>query len=590
MRRSLRWRVGPDNRVDGEDLAARLGVAGPVARLLIARGYADPESASAFLNPGDQDIHDPFLLPDMERAVARIAAALESGETIGVYGDYDVDGVTSAALLSRVLQCLAANPEQILTRVPHRKRDGYGLTPATVEMFHQAGASLLISTDCGISCHDAADCARDKGLDFIITDHHEPGDTVPNAYAVVNPKLKGSLYPFRELAGVGVAFKVGEAVSHARGVPASTYRPRFLDLVALGTVADNAPLTDENRAMARLGLAAMSTSRKAGLRALLDSGGGPRRPLTSSTISFQIAPRLNAVGRVDDADVALQLLLTSDARLAQQLTSRLEHLNDQRRNEQERIWHDARDRIARDKLWQDKVLVVDGPNWHQGVVGIVAGRLADQFHRPALVIATDGVQGRGSARSAANFPVLDALRHCDDLLRDYGGHSMAAGLDVLEENIPHLRKRLNEFADGLLSEDELVPSLDVDMELLPEEVCARTLSDLARMEPFGAGNREPVWVARGLELAQARAFGREAEKPHLGLRLEADGMHPTEAVWWRMAREMSSLTTHRKYDVVFRLEANHFGNAALRLNVQDVAACESSGDADFPDAVSDPDW
>lgn len=586
----MRWRVGADNRTSGDDLAAVLGIAAPVARLLVQRGYHQPEAAHAFLHAGEQDLHDPNLLPDMEIAVARIARALENRETIGIYGDYDVDGVTSAALLSRVLQCLAPDPAKVVTRVPHRRRDGYGLSPATVDMFHQAGATLLISTDCGISCHDAADCAREKGVDFIITDHHEPGDTLPNAYAVVNPKRADSRYPFRGLAGVGVAFKVGEAVSAARGVPAGKYRPRFLDLVALGTVADNAPLIDENRAMARLGLAAMNATRKAGLRALLGSAGALRRPVNSSTIGFQIAPRLNAVGRVDDADIALQLLLTADANLAHNLTGRLEELNEQRRREQERIWQEAKQCILANGLSGDKVLVVHGRNWHQGVVGIVAGRLADQFHRPALVIATDGVEGRGSARSSGDFPVLDALRGCDELLRDYGGHSQAAGLDLLEENIPHLRKRLNDYADGLLSDEDLLPCLDVDMELQPSEVCARTLSDLARMEPFGAGNREPVWVVRNLELAQARAFGKGGEKPHLGLRLEADGMNPVEGVWWRMAREIPNLPPKRPYDVVFRMEANHYGNAALRLNVQDVAPGESSADMDFSDAAPDPDW
>jgi single-stranded-DNA-specific exonuclease len=529
----------------------------------------------------------------MERAASRIAKALEDGEKIGIYGDYDVDGVTSAALLARVLHCLVRSPELIVARVPHRRRDGYGLTPETIDQFHEQQVTLLISTDCGISCHDAALRARALGLDFIITDHHEPGDALPEAYAVVNPKRADSTYPFRDLAGVGVAFKVGEAVAAMRGIPADKYRPRFVDLVALGTVADNAPMRGENRAMARLGLNAMAQTRKVGLRALLGatgSAGSAQRPVTASMISFQLAPRLNAVGRVDDAAIALELLLTADAARAHSLVDRLEELNGQRRTEQERIWNEAKQCILANGLSGDKVLVVHGKNWHQGVVGIVAGRLADQYHRPALVIATDDVSGRGSARSAGNFPVLDALRDCDALLKDYGGHSQAAGFDLLVEDIPHLRQRLNQFADSRITEDDLVPCLDVDMEMTPSEVCARTLSDLARMEPFGAGNREPVWLVRNLELTQARAFGKAGDKSHLGLKLQGDGMAPAEAVWWRMAKSMGDLPLRKPFDVVFRLEHNHYGNCALRLNVQDLAPGDSMGDSDFADAPVDPDW
>jgi single-stranded-DNA-specific exonuclease len=582
--------VRDENRAEGDELAAQLSIAAPVARLLIQRGLGDPEAADAFLRSGHQDMHDPFLMIDMERVVARISRALESGEKIGIYGDYDVDGVTSAALLARVLRCLVKDPDQILVRVPHRRRDGYGLTPDTVDQFHAQQVTLLISTDCGISCHDAALRARAVGVDFIITDHHEPGETLPEAYAIINPKRAGSQYPFRELAGVGVAFKVGEAVASARGIPAEKYRPRFVDLVALGTVADNAALVGENRAMARLGLNAMAQTKKAGLRALLGAGGAAHRPVTASSISFQIAPRLNAVGRVGDAGMALDLLLTSDASHAHQLVSQLESLNDERRAEQERIWTEAKQFILANGLSGDKVLVVHGKNWHQGVVGIVAGRLADQFHRPALVIATDDEAGRGSARSAGNFPVLDALRDCDGLLRDYGGHSQAAGFDLLVEDIPHLRSRLNQFAEGRLTEDDMAPRLDIDMEMTPSEVCARTLSDLARMEPFGAGNREPVWVVRNLELTNLRAFGKQSDKSHLSLTMRADDMAPAECVWWRMAKQKAELALKKEFDVVFRLEQNHYGNCALRLNVQDLAPSETMGDSDFADPAVDPDW
>lgn len=589
---AVRWRVGPAGEAEGRELTEQLGVAPPVARLLAQRGIADPQDAHRFLHPSIQDLHDPLLLRDMDVAVARINRALDAGETIAVYGDYDVDGVTSAALLGRVLGKLAKHPDTILARVPHRARDGYGLSPNTMDALHADGATLVISADCGISARDAADRARALGMDLIITDHHEPGDRLPDACAVINPKRADCPYPFRELAGVGVAFKLGEAVAASRGVTPDKYQPHFLDLVALGTVADNAPLLDENRAMARIGLARLSQTRKAGLRALLGALGAFHRPITASNISFQVAPRLNAVGRVDDAAIALELLTTTDAERAHDLVALLERLNAQRREEQERIWREAMTCIQKERMLGDKVIVVHGENWHRGIVGIVAGRIADQYHRPALVMAADDEVARGSARSPGNFPVIEALRDSDrhGLLMDFGGHSQAAGFDMLTKDIPALRTRLNAFADGLLTDDDIIPCLDVDMEVLPGEISAATLRDLSRMEPFGAGNREPLWVARGLRVAKCGRFGKQNDRPHLSLKMQADGMDLTECVWWRMASRIADFPENRAFDVVFRMEPNHFGNGALRLNVQDIAPSETGGDGDFGDPGPDPDW
>lgn len=582
--------MGSANKGEGDALAAQLGVAAPVARLLVQRGFSDPQMAHQFLNPSPDQLHSPDQMPDMARAAARIAKALDDGETIGVYGDYDVDGVTSAALLGRVLGKLASSPDKVVVRVPHRRRDGYGLSPETMDMLHAEGATVIVSADCGVSAHEAALRAKALGIDLIVTDHHEPGDTLPDAYAVVNPKRADSTYPFRDLAGVGVAFKVGEAVAALRGIAPHLYRPRFLDLVALGTVADNAPLVDENRAMARIGLASLSQTKKAGLRTLLAATGVISRPITAGVVSFNIAPRLNAVGRVDDAALGLELLMTSDGARAQELVALLERLNDERRTEQERIWGEAMDSIRKQGLHADKVILVSGANWHKGVVGIVAGRLADRFHRPALVVATDDTMARGSARSATNFPVIDALRDCHDILKDYGGHSQAAGFDLLLENLPQLRERLNLFADHYLTDEDVLPTLDVDMEILPQEICTATLRDLARMEPFGSGNREPVWVSRNLLMIGSSCFGKQTDRPHLSMKMRGEGMDPTECVWWRQASRQGEFAPNREFDVVFRMEPNHFGAAALRLNVQDAVPSESSFDAGFAEMAADPVW
>jgi single-stranded-DNA-specific exonuclease len=557
----------------------------------VSRGISTEDEARGFLHPDVSQLHDPHLLADMDRAVERISRALDTGETIAIYGDYDVDGVTSAALLGRVLTKLARTPDSIKTHVPHRRRDGYGVNEETIDLLHGEGATLIISADCGVSAHAAALRAKSIGIDFIVTDHHEPQETLPEAYAIINPKRADCDYPFRDLAGVGVAFKLAEALSGARGIDASKFRPHFLDLVALGTIADNAPLLNENRAMVCLGLLKLAETRKAGLRALLASVGAYQRAIRSSTISFQVAPRLNAVGRVDDAALGLELLMTQDVARAQELVTMLERLNEQRREEQERIWHEASDAIKVQGLADDKVIVVFGSNWHKGVVGIVAGRLADTFHRPALVVATDGDVARGSARSAAPFPMIEALGSCRELLMDYGGHSQAAGFDLMVENLPALREGLNRFADDYLQAEDIQPSLDVDLEIDAHEITAATLKDLARLEPFGAGNREPLWLVRDLTVVNASCFGKSDDRPHLSLRLSGDGLGATEGVWWRKATRASQFPPSARFDMVFRMEENHYGNGALRLNVQDAAPAEEAWDVDFgvPSAEAFPD-
>ncbi|HEY3413244.1 MAG TPA: single-stranded-DNA-specific exonuclease RecJ [Armatimonadota bacterium] len=577
----MRWKLAAECRADGNALAAALGVAPPIGRLLAQRGVLEEDAALRFLNPDVTDLHDPFLLCDMDKAVSRLSSAMDAGEVIAVFGDYDVDGITSAALLGRVLGKLARKPGTIKTYVPHRHRDGYGLSPETIDHLHAEGAVVVVSADCGISGHAAAERATALGIDLIVTDHHEPQATLPDAYAIVNPKREGSRYPFRDLAGVGVAFKLAQALASRRGVTLEKFWPRFLDLVALGTVADNAPLLDENRAIVQLGLLRLSDTRKAGLRALLAAVGALQRPIRAATISFQVAPRLNAVGRVDDAALGLELMMTQDVTRAQELVAMLERLNDQRREEQERIWQEASDAIRAQGLAQDKVIVVHGANWHKGVVGIVAGRLADVYHRPALVVATDGDVARGSARSASSFPMIDALGACRDFLTDYGGHSQAAGFDMLVANLPGLRAGLNRFADGYLEEDDIIPSLDVDLEIEPYEITLAAFRDLARLEPFGAGNREPLWMARGFKVLSATCFGRADDRAHLSLRVCGEGMGPTDCVWWRKAARIDQFTPNSRCDMVFRMEQNHFGNGGLRLVIQDAVPGGTGGDSEF---------
>lgn len=576
-------------RRQANELAAALGIAPPVARLLVQRGFDDQDSASRFLHPGTADFNDPRLLPDIGPAISRISRALEARERITVYGDYDADGVTSAALLGRVLKRLAADAGAVSVRVPHRHVNGYGLSPDTVRQLHaEESPAVLITADCGISAIEGAQCARELGIDLVITDHHEPGDRLPDALAIVNPKRADSSYPFRDLAGVGVAYKLGEALAMDRGVQPWVYASHYLDLVTLGTVADNAPLLGENRALVRLGLPRLETSRKAGVRALIGAA-GITRSLNAASISFQLAPRLNAVGRVDDAAKALELLMTPDPTRAASLVETLERLNGARREEQERIWQEATEAIKNRGLIRDLVMLVTGRDWHKGVIGIVAGRLSEIYHRPVLVAAVDGEMARGSARSAADFPMIDALRACRDLLGDFGGHSQAAGFDIAADHLEEFRIRLNDFAVSAgLDQEKIQPCLDIDTEVSADEIGPDTLRHLKLMEPFGSGNPEPLFVARNLLVVSSTRFGRQADRPHLSLKVRGEGMEPTECVWWRMAEEFARFEGQAELDIVFRLESGYLDNGSVRLNVQDAHISAEAVDPGFADPGPDP--
>ncbi len=561
-----RW-VTKGTRGQASELSEALNVVPAVADLLASRGYSSVADAQRFLRPDESGIHDPFLLADMQKAVERLNKALRAGERIGVYGDYDVDGVTSAALLKRTLGRLAQSPDLIFARVPHRVRDGYGLSPDAVDQAADEGCTVLISADCGISSYDAVQQARKRGVDLIITDHHEPGDELPGALAVINPKRKDTDYPFRDLAGVGVAFKLCEALCQARELDVSSYRQHFLDLVALGTVADSAPLVDENRVFVTMGLPLIVETRKKGLQMLVNS---MRRPISTSTISYQIGPRINAVGRVDDAAQALELLTTNEPVRAGELVSLLERLNNTRREYQDRVQAESIQYIEQNRLLEDRVLMVVGRNWPTGVVGIVAGRLAEEFGRPAFVVSCEGEEARGSARSAGSFSVVEALKTCSDCLKDYGGHSQAAGFDAHVDKLSEIRTRLNTYADSVLTDDDLVPTIEIDLELEPGEIGAELLADVAALAPFGTGNAEPLWLCRNLKLLDSQRFRSANGNSHLRLKLSTGDSDSVEAIWWKKGELSEDIGLWASVDAVFTLESNVGYGAEYRLRLQDV--------------------
>jgi single-stranded-DNA-specific exonuclease len=563
------WRC-PTPVVDGrEDLARALELSPTVAGLLIARGQSDPESARRFLHPSLDDLHDPCLLPDVEPAVDRLARAIESGEKILVHGDYDVDGVCAAALMTRVLRALGANVEPF---VPHRREDGYDLRVGTVERSHQQGFPLILTVDCGIVAYEAAARARELGIDLIVTDHHEPGQTLPEAVAVVNPQRADSSYPFPSLAGVGVAYKVAHALVRKLGVPETSFRTKFLDLVALGTAVDCMPLVDENRVFVKFGLEALARTGKPGLKALMAAAGVTPAALDARTLGFALGPRINAVGRVDAAHYALELLLTGDEREAQSLAMRLERCNQERQEAQNRILSEALEQARAQERAADPVLVLADAHWHGGVIGIVASKLVEIMGRPTVMIALEGDTGRGSARSVDGFHISQALDACRDMLDRCGGHAQAAGFDVRADRVDEFRQALCRQAAGVLTEEMLQPRFEVDAFLDPAEVTLRLAHELRVLEPYGHGNPLPLFATRALPLMIAQEMrARTGTVPHLSLRCRLPAGSPVQAIFWRNGEKAEELRGAAAIDLCYHLEINEFrGARELRLNVKDL--------------------
>lgn len=464
-------------------------------RLLAARGLTTAEAAEAFLKADLGTLSDPFLLSGVPEAVDRIVRAIHRGEEIAVFGDYDVDGQTSVAMLLRVLRGFGA---KVRPYIPRRLEEGYGLSIDALQVLQQAGCTLVISVDCGITSLDEAVWAKDAGLDLIITDHHQPGDTLPEAVSVVNPKIDG-VEAWRDLAGVGVAFKVAEGVGQAMGAGREVAHA-YVDLVALGTVADVVPLVHENRVLVRAGLARINSDEALpGIRALCDVA-GVNRPVRAGHIGFSVAPRLNAVGRIGDARGGLDLLMAGSYDEALPIARELDRANRHRQALEARVVEEATQIIEEMAMADEPSLVVYNEGWHVGVVGIAASRLVEAYYRPAVVLTYDEGFARGSARSIPGFDLYDALASCRDLFTAFGGHKAAAGLTLPVENVPEFQQRFAEVASERLSDEDLVPQLEIDSSVGLDEITLEWIEQLSLLEPFGLGNPTPVFAATGVRL------------------------------------------------------------------------------------------
>ncbi|MDI6869978.1 MAG: single-stranded-DNA-specific exonuclease RecJ [Bacillota bacterium] len=560
-----RW-LWPETVEEQVGALVKGGIHPVLARILVSRGFTDLAAAQAFLEPG-RCFEDPWALSGMAAAVRRVEAALAAGERIRVYGDYDVDGLASTALLA---EYLAGRGGRVDFRLPSRFEEGYGLSRQAVEEAAADGIRLLITVDCGVTAVAEVARAAELGLDVIITDHHEPPAVLPRAVAVLNPKQPGCPYPFKELAGVGVAFKLVQALAGVGCNEAREALANHLDLVALGTVADVVPLVGENRLYARWGLDRLRQAPRPGLAALLQVGGLDRKS-DSAVISFGLAPRLNAAGRLGDPTIGVELLLERDPARAESLAGQLEAANRARQALEEQILVEVLASLAEQgDPTGAPVLVAAGEGWHPGVIGIVAQRVVELFHRPAVVISLEGGVGHGSARSIAAFHLYEALSDCADLFLKFGGHAMAAGLTLPAENVPLLRVRLAQAAEARLTPEDLQPTLRIDACVGEADLTPALVEEVLRLAPFGAGNPSPVLALRGVEIAEERLVG---EGRHLKLAVRpAGGTEVFDCIGWRKAACQERLRCHfGPVDLAFSPALDEWrGARRLRLVLQDV--------------------
>ena len=564
------WQSRLCNEAQVDHLARELAISPVLARLLCIRGIVEPDTARRFLSPSLSDLHDPFRLAGVAVAVDRILGAIARRERIAIHGDYDVDGVTSTVILRRALELLGADVTHF---IPERLRDGYGLQPAALDRLHAGGARLVISVDCGIRAAEAALHARALGIDLIITDHHEPDRTLPQALAVINPKRRDCTYPDKNLAGVGVALKLVQALCIRSDRTA--WLPAFVKVAAIGTLADVVPLTGENRIIAKLGLAMLSKGpHKVGLRALLEGCGLTGKEIDSHHIGFVLAPRVNAAGRMSSPDLAARLLLASDEGMAAEARGLAEQLNSEnlrRQQEEADIVAAARQTVETDiDVGSRTVLVVAGHGWHRGVIGIVASKLVDAFHRPAVVLSIDGDVAHGSCRSIPSFNMLGALESCADLMVKFGGHKQAAGLTIEASRIRELRARVNEHADTLLRPDDLRPRLWIDGALPLRAINEQVAQELTTLAPFGAGNPCPVFHARRVEVVDGP---RRLKERHLKMAFKQDG-RVMRGIAWRAGEREGFVTEHRAaIDLAYSVQQDTWnGDRFLQLSVADFRA------------------
>ncbi|MBW8348223.1 single-stranded-DNA-specific exonuclease RecJ [Bacillus sp. IITD106] len=560
-----RWIVQNTNNKTAREFAEQLNITPLLASLLMNRGITTINQAKSFLFTENEDFHDPYLFEDMEKAVSRIKSAIEAKEPILIFGDYDADGVTSTTVMMDILTKMKAN---VTYYIPNRFTEGYGPNENAFREASKQGIKLIITVDTGISALNEVKLANELGMDVIITDHHEPGNILPEAFAIIHPKLPSSKYPFSELAGVGVAFKLAHAINHE--LP-----NELLDIVAIGTIADLVPLHGENRLLVKAGLKKLTYSSRLGLQALCKISGTKLSEINEETVGFAIGPRLNAAGRIDHAGPAVELLRTTDMEMAAQLAEEIDFMNKERQQYVTEITNEAIAMVEKDfPPSKNSVIVIGKEGWSAGVIGIVASRLVDRFYRPAIVLSYDRMTGlaKGSARSILGFDLYKNLSALSHLLPHFGGHPMAAGMTLNIEDVDTLRQKLNEACKNQLTADDFIPVTEVDAALDVDEVNVDTIGQLDLLAPYGMGNPKPKVMIKSTLATSVRKIG--ANKTHLKLTLEKTG-HLLDGVGFNIGHLADEISVDAKLSVIGELSINEWNNMRKpQIMVKDIAIYE----------------
>ena len=546
-----------ENKVN--ELVEKFGISGILARILVNKNITQKDEIDLFMNPTRKDFHDPFLMPDMEIIVDRVLEAIEQKERIMIYGDYDADGITSITVLKSFLE---ERGLEVASYIPNRLDEGYGLNKTALKKIYDDGYRLIITVDCGISGIDEVDYANSLGMEVLITDHHEPVETLPKAMAVVDAKRKDNKYPFNQLAGVGVVFKLIQAISIKLGLEEKEYL-KYLDIVCIGTISDIVPLVDENRVIAKLGLKLIAQTRNIGLKALLEVIGF--KNIDSTTISFGVAPRINACGRMGDEQVALDLFLEKDYDKAKKLAIKLNEYNIERQTIEKRIFDEATEKIEKNE--KDKACIIVGSEgWHHGIIGIVASKVTEMYFKPSILICFEGNDGKGSGRSIPGFDLHDALMECSDYLEKFGGHSMAVGVTVNRDKFELFKNKFEEYAKSH-DIDKIIPVINIDSELSLKDIDIDSVKSLQKLEPYGEANKMPVFMIRNLKINSIRAL---SEGKHLKLTLKDDG-YMINAIGFNMGNLSNEYLIDDKVDVIGNLDINSFnGNESIQLILKDI--------------------
>lgn len=565
---SYRWIFSKPSREETVPLLQeQLNIPAEIAHLLAIREINSYEQAKTFFRPEITDLYDPFLMKDMEEGACRLSTAIRNHEKVIIYGDYDVDGTTAVSILYTFLKSFGLDVEYY---IPHRFKEGYGINPEGIEFSIQKGADLIVSVDCGITAIEEAKYAKERGLDLIICDHHTVGDEIPDAVAVLDPKRPDCSYPFDGLSGAGVGFKLVQGTTKKLGLPV-TLPNQYLDLVAISIASDIVPIADENRVLMRRGLELINTQPRVGIKALLDKIGVNAGTVSTSSIVFSIGPRINAAGRMGDATTAVELMIAEDAGKAELFASELELINKRRKSADTETMNQATEMLENDyNIEELSAMVLHNPDWHLGVIGIVASRLVDAHYRPAIMLSTVADKIKGSARSIKGFNIYEALKECEDLLEQFGGHEFAAGLTMSHDNLEEFRQRMNEIAYTTLLHKDFKPEIEIACELDLAAVDLKFWKLLTQFEPFGPGNMRPIFVSRNVCIEGLPSI---VGSGHLKMKIKKDNSAIFDAIGFNMHEYEPKLRNCRQdnIDIAYVLEENFWnGRRSIQMRLKDI--------------------